>query len=151
MSLVGAALSYVGLKEDPRGSNRGPDIDQFTGGRAEPWCGHFVSFLFDAVGRPLPNYRKPSPTQHNDYASVTFMERVFSEHDWLVRTPEPGDVAFYPSRGRSDSGPGRHVDLVVAVDPMARTYDAVSGNWGDGVVLRKSVPYRMANAFGRRP
>lgn len=50
MKLVDIAKSYIGTNEEPRGSNRGPVVDQFTGGNALPWCAYFVSFVIRKAG-----------------------------------------------------------------------------------------------------
>jgi cell wall-associated NlpC family hydrolase len=148
--VIALALTQVGKAEVPRGSNGGPDIEPYTGGRREPYCAHFVAWLFRQCGKPLPDDIVPSPKQHNPLASVSHMERVFNDHDWIYREPAPGRVVFYKTRGKSDRGPGRHVGLVVstAVD----TFDTVEGNWSDKVVrrtVRRNDP--SISGFGERP
>lgn len=130
------AQQQVGLKESPRGSNRGPQIEKFTGGRAEPWCGHFVAWIFRTIGKPLPGDRVPSPGAggENPRAGVTATEQTLKDKGlWLPpsATPAPADIVFYATRGAGDSVPGRHVGLVVGVTPT--TIETVEGNWGDGV------------------
>lgn len=148
--LIRIAEAQVGFREDPRGSNRGAHVDLYTGGRAEPWCGHFVAWLFRVWGRPLPGDVPPSPTRANPLASVAHMERVFQEHQWSFREPAAGDVAFYRNRGLSDPGRGRHVGFVVKTTPTS--IETVEGNWGDAVV-RRTLPRADAriSGFGRPP
>lgn len=134
-AIIQIAKSQVGFKEDPKGSNRGVDIDKFTGRRAEPWCAHFVAWVFREADLPIPGDVIPNAKRANPLASVTHMERVFAEHGWAVREPAPGDVVFFKSRGQSDRGPGRHVGIVVGVD--LTHLDVIDGNWADRVCLRR--------------
>jgi hypothetical protein len=150
IDVVQIALSQVGFREDPKGSNRGVDVDKYTGARAEPWCAHFVAWVFREAGRPIPGDVVPNRKRANPLASVSHTERVFGEHGWLVREPAPGDVIFFKTRGRSDAGPGRHIGIVVGVD--LTHVDVVDGNWADRVSkrrVRRDDP-EIAN-YGRLP
>lgn len=144
------ALNEVGVTEEPKGSNRGERVDLYTGGRAEPYCAHFVAWCFRESKTPIPGDVPPNTKRANPLASVAHMERVFAEHGWLVKEPKVGDVVFYRNRGQSDPGRGRHVGLVLGVD---KDYiETVEANWSDAVVKRRllrSDP-RIAN-YGRRP
>lgn len=147
---IAIALNEIGVKEEPKGSNTGPRIDLYTGGRAEPYCAHFVSWCFREAGKDLPGDVPPTKKRANPLASVAHMERVFGEHGWLVREPQPGDVVFYANRGLSDRGPGRHVGLVISVDQKSIT--TVEANWSDAVVKRivSRLDPRIVQ-YGRRP
>lgn len=150
MNVVELALKQVGAAEVPKGSNRGPVVDQYTGGNAVPWCALFTSWLFRAVGRDLPGDYAPSPGKMSDYCSVSKTEDVFQNHGWYFMAPEAGDLVFYSDRGLSDAGPGRHIGLVVAVH--ADYIETVEGNWGQEVAHRKvkrSSPKIVG--YGRRP
>jgi cell wall-associated NlpC family hydrolase len=147
---VAIALSQVGVRESPKGSNRGPDVDKYTGGRAEPWCAHFVAWCFRETGKPIPGDTIPTPRRANQLASVTRTEAIFGQHDWLVSEPKVGDIVFFKTRGRSDRGPGRHIGIVSAVG--LTDFEVVDGNWGDAVTRRK-VKRGSADisGFGRMP
>lgn len=148
--VVSHAKSFLGVKEVPKGSNTGPVVDTFTGGRHEPWCAHFVAKVFRDCGRAIPGDVVPSKTRANPLASVSHLERVFKEHGWAFREPQVGDVVFYLTRGKSDAGPGRHTGIVVAV--TATHFETIEGNWGDGVAHRtvaRSDP--TVAGFGRLP
>jgi hypothetical protein len=149
--VVEVARRYVGAREVPKGSNRGPLIDDFTGGRAEPYCAHAVAFWHRVAGKPIPGDVIPTPLRANPLASVSFTLRVFSEHDWLVREPAVGDVVFFRERGQSDPGRGRHIGIVVDVsDPKRLTI--IDANWNDAVCERKiDRQSESILAFGRRP
>jgi len=139
--LIRAARHQVGFAEDPPRSNSGPHVDLYTGGRKEPWCGHFISWLFRVLGQPLPGDIAPSPKQHNPLASIAHMRRVFMEHEWYYREPKPGDVVFYRPT---------HAGIVVGV---SNTHiETVEGNWSDRVALREvSRKDPRIAGFGRPP
>jgi hypothetical protein len=151
-AVITLALAQVGLEEVPRGSNRGPDIDKFTGGNAVPYCALGICWLFRECGRAIPGDFVPTPGRMSPLCSVTHMERVFTEHDWMVMAPQPGDVVFYKDRGLSDRGPGRHVGLVVEVNDYGQTFRTVEFNWSQGVRSRwvKREDPKVVG-FGRRP
>jgi len=128
----GEFAQYV--QEEPLGSNSGPRVDFYTGGRAEPWCAHFIATAFRECGYPLPGDVKPSPKQHNPIAAVSEMERLckeakiwFPADDPKKHPLVPGDIMFLKMRQRSDRGPGRHVAIVDFVSgAYVQTFD---GNW----------------------
>ena len=147
---IAIALNEIGVKEEPKGSNRGPRIDLYTGRRAEPYCAHFVAWCFREAGTPLPGDTVPTPKRANPLASVAHLERVFGEHGWLTREPKSGDVIFYANRGLSDPGRGRHTGLVIEVDLQYVT--TIEANWSDAVVKRKVLRNdpRIVQ-YGRKP
>ena len=141
----------VGEKESPPKSNRGPEVDVYTGGRAEPWCALWVAYIFRVCGMALPGDVEPTPKRANPLASVTHMEARLKKAGWLLTShqkPKPGDIVFYKTREGSDPGTGRHVGLVTEV--FADGYASVEGNWGDCVAKRhvKFSDSRIAN-YGR--
>lgn len=127
-------------------------VDRYTGGRHEPWCAHFLAYLFRECGAPIPGDVVPSPTVANPLAGVSYMEWVFQEHGWCVMHPQPGDLAFFIGRGSSDPGKGRHVGLIETVDGTRIT--TIEANENDGVRReRYSLAFLMSltKSFGRRP
>lgn len=151
--LVALAREQVGNREVPKGSNRGPLVDQYTGRRAEPWCGHFVAWCFRSVDWTIPTDSEPSPSSANPLAGVAYMLGIFKSHDWLYMQPQVGDVVFYGSRGKSDVGPGMHCGIVIAVN--GDSIETVEGNWSDAVSHRHIPVYSNTNpkivGFGRLP
>lgn len=131
--IVTLAADKVGLKE-VGGPNCGPPVELFAGGRQEPWCAHFVCWLFDAVGRPLPGAIRPSQSQHNPLARVQTMWEHLVSQGWQVSAPAPGDIVVFKTRVGSDSGPGWHVGIVSAVD--GKRIQTIEGNSGDKVARR---------------
>lgn len=58
------ALSFVGVHEQPMGSNRGPFVDKFIRAGegaliAEPWCADFVTYCEKGAGVVLPKFYYP--------------------------------------------------------------------------------------------
>jgi cell wall-associated NlpC family hydrolase len=128
--LLKIARLQLGLKETT-GKNDGPEIQKFTGGRQEPWCAHFVAWCFREIGKPLPTDQVPSPTQHNPLASVLHMKKVFDKNKWVTDIPQPGDIVFFSTRGKSDAGVGRHVGIVEKIEKDH--FISIEGNLGNAV------------------
>jgi len=129
--VVRIALSQVGVKEQPRGSNKGPQVDRYTGGNAVPWCALFCLWVYREAKCPIPGDFSPSPGKMPPMCNVEHFERVFKEHDWHYMAPKEGDLVFFSHRGNSDRGPGRHIGIVVKVE--LDRIQIVDGNWGDSV------------------
>lgn len=146
---------HFGVVEVPKGSNRGPRVDVYTGGRAEPWCGHFVAWCYDLAGKTIPGYIKPSLTVASPLAGVQFLEDTFKKHGWWWPVgdpkrglPGPSDLIFLKSRNKSDPGRGRHVGIVETMD--AAYVVSIDGNWGDGVRrVRRLLSPKTISGFGR--
>lgn len=146
--IVALAQSYVGIRESHHKNDGAPSV-MFMGGRKEPWCAHFVTYIHRIAGAPIPGDVVPTPTRANPLASVQELLRVYREHEWLIADPAPGDLVFFGSRGSSDVGPGMHVGIVEHAGLQACSL--ISGNWGDSVARHKvtrSDPIVLA--YGRR-
>ena len=127
--LVQLAVDQVGIREI--GSNQGPPITKYAGGREEPWCAHFLAWLFRTCGAPLPGDIEPSVSQHNPIAKVSTMWGNLVRDGYQVGIPRPGDIVAWSNRLASDKGTGWHCGLVTAVEhDMGQSID---GNWRDGV------------------
>lgn len=151
MGVLEIAQAQLGVKEATKSNDGEPSV-RYMGGRKEPWCGHFVAWVYRQAGKPIPGDVVPTTKRANPLASVAFLERVFKEHEWYYREPKPGDLVFYKDRGQSDPGKGRHVGLVVLVDAQNRSFSTIEGNWGDCVAsrtLRFDDP--RVCGFGRMP
>lgn len=129
------AKLYVGVKEHPAGSNRGPHIDRWekwaNGLTGYPWCSAFACGMFrESTGLIIP-----APRQ----ASVGFLEQWASSVGDLLKPgthPRPGDLVCY--RFDSDNWPD-HIGFVDKV--LASEWDgsyfmgsirAVEGNTSAG-------------------
>lgn len=91
--LVGVAAlqegrHYLGVHEQPPGSNSGPFISTWLQSAGvpnhEPWCMAFVHAMFLKVGMAL-----------GGGASVGNFEAWARQHGDLVGRPQPGDIACY--------------------------------------------------------
>ena len=133
--IVGIACAELGVCE-AGGPNRGPPIERYAGGReGEPWCAHFVSWVYREAGYPLPGDVQPSILSRNPIALVARMELEASRAHRIVDHPMVGGVVLFTRRGASDAGPGRHCGIVEEVTPtMLRT---IEGNTGDAVRRRR--------------
>lgn len=89
------AHKYVGVKENPPGSNHGVLIDQWqrrtNGVTGYPWCAAFAWCMFDDVGKTL-HFEKPA------------LVEAWVNHFPHVTRPYKGDVVCYDwdSNGWSD-------------------------------------------------
>jgi hypothetical protein len=115
--LVDRAKQFVGVKEHPAGTNRGPYNAKLKGGiddwckRAAgvvgyPWCAAFACAMAEDCG-----YRIPEPRR----ASVGYLEAWASRVGKLVDRPLKGDLVCY--RFDSDNWPDHIgiIDKVLAV------------------------------------
>jgi len=140
------AMGEVGVRERPSGSNRGRCrqgetkgcVDAYTGGRAQPWCAHFVSWAFEQTGF--------SPFGHR--ASVNSLRNWGKSQGWYVEkaavergeySPLAGDIFTKPRY--EGAGPqrrlvGGHTGFVLRYDPAGGILETVEGNTGDRVQMR---------------
>jgi hypothetical protein len=85
------ALGYVGERERPKGSNRGPFVEEClrrTGlGGGHPWCMAFVFRCVEDAARDQ-GVKVPMPNT----ASCSALYRWAQQHGRLVAVPEPGDI-----------------------------------------------------------
>lgn len=101
------ALTFVGVKESPPGSNRGPLIDQWLRSAGQrvppgaPWCMAFVHAMYAHFGKTL-----------GGYASVGFFEAWARKEGDIVARPFRGDIVCYDWDG---AGWADHVGIVKRV------------------------------------
>lgn len=139
-AIVALARRQVGLRELPVGSNGGPEISKFTGGRDESWCAHFVAWVFRNAGHPLPNDVEPTPNRAVPLASVRFVTDMAKQMGRFLppgSKPRPGDVIFYSS----------HTGIVVGFDGSRDRVETVEGNFSDRVV-NTTVPRTSSTIKG---
>jgi hypothetical protein len=119
------ALSQVGVREQPPGSNRGPAVDQYNRAAGCPvgsyWCMAFVWWCHrDAAAR----LGVPNPLPRTGRCSTLY--RWAKREGHMARHPRPGDI-FLVRGGRTGHC---HTGLVVAV-PGERV-QTVEGNTDPG-------------------
>lgn len=107
---------------------------RYSGGRQEPWCAHFASWVFAQAGNPWPYYQAPSPTTPNPVAATTFAWTAFGQLGKLRATPRPGDLVFYRKNegGALSTTKTGHVGIVTSVD--GGSFVSVEGNLSDRVM-----------------
>jgi len=128
--IVTEAQAWVGVQENPPGSNSGPRINDWLTRvhmpRGNPWCAAFAwCMLDDALARlGLPNQLEPTASTH------WLIQRAKNAGAW---TDKPG-VGFI---GGIDKGAGRgHAIIVCEVDPDNQTLRTIEGNEGNKVTIR---------------
>lgn len=129
--LVERAKKFVGVKEHPAGSNRGPYIDGWcrraNGQVGYPWCAAFACAMSEDAG-----YRIPLPTR----ASVGFLAAWAEQVGKTVDRPLRGDLICY--RWDSDNWPDHIgiIDRVLAIRWRGRAFvglvRTVEGNTSAG-------------------
>jgi hypothetical protein len=138
---IASQLAAAGIVEVPRGSNRGPGVDVFTDGNAEPWCADFVSWVLRAAGRPFTGGASAGwRLAWTGAVRAWFVARA-AWRERLLADPRPGDVVWF------DRG---HVGIVERVEGTAlRT---IEGNAADAVTRRVYPHWRLdadIGGFGR--
>lgn len=118
------ARSKIGVREEPPGSRRGPEIDEWLracGLLAYPWCGAFVAAALRAGGLDSPREIVWTPTL---LAWARAGEHGFRLRTWDERAP--GDLVLF-----SFGAEGREVNHVGLLDfDRAHT---IEGNTTDGL------------------
>lgn len=116
--VVDTAARYVGVREEPDGSNRGPLIDRWQrvwGMQGEPWCGMFASAVYREAG--VTDVAHPSTWE---------ICRKAREHRWTSTTPVPGALVVWC---------GTHVEILVSqVSPGV--WRTIGGNTANQVAWR---------------
>jgi hypothetical protein len=113
-----SARKYLGVKENPKDSNRGVLIDRWNTEAGVPvgssWCMSFVHAMYLACGVKL-----------GGWASVGFFETWAAANGDLVKRPFKGDIVCYDWSG--DNWPD-HVGIVERVLAL-RWKDKVFAGW----------------------
>jgi len=128
------AITQIGVKETPAGSNRGPEVEKYLAaaglGGGYPWCQAFVNWCYQEVGYDL---------KHSNEASVGFFEAYARDRGMIAYPPARGDLVCY--RFDADNWPD-HVGFVERVD--GSTIETVEGNTAvrndanGGMVMRRT-------------
>jgi len=87
--IVEMAQKEIGIQENPPGSNK-QKYGEWFGINGQPWCGMFVSYIYDKSGYLL-NLRDFLLGFCN--CQRAYLE--FMKNKEIVTEPEPGDIVFY--------------------------------------------------------
>jgi len=140
LRVLDRATRYLGVSEDPPGSNRGPDIERWqrwaNGLTGYPWCAAFLcAMVREACGLIVPTPKR---------ASVGFLEAWAEEVGSLLKPgtrPRRGDWICY--RWDSDDWPD-HIGAVLRVVGIRKwrggyfvgTVRTIEGNVDDAVRVK---------------
>lgn len=128
-ALIAHAQSYIGVCEDPVGSNRSPDIDAWNAEFGSPlgsyWCGNFVGHCAAHIGEVVP----PLSGSCDEWVYWAKQNGLWS------LTPAPGAKIIYTNGKLIKTGryAGQlnavHIGIVVRVKPLLQT---IEGNTTTG-------------------
>lgn len=118
------AISQIGVQEEPKGSNRGPQVDKYIKSVGldpkgkHAWCAAFVYWCFqqaaERMGRQNPLHKTGS----------VLMQWKMRKDKFRVLTPQPGDI------GVMDYGKGVGHMFIVEKAHLETT-ENVEGNTND--------------------
>lgn len=140
-----SALSYVGQREEPLGSNRGAFVDECNRLAGVPlgsfWCMSFVHRCVKEAAEDI-NVAIPMPRT----ASCSFLYRWARQHNRLTSRPEVGDI-FLCIGGEN----GHYHTGFVATKPKSEKFQTVEGNSNDdgsanGIAVVHRIPGRRLSS-----
>lgn len=87
--IVSEAMSHIGYKEYPAGTNK-TKFGEWFGLNGMAWCGIFVSYCYSKAGFQLPNigFKK-------GFAGCQTAFAFFKEKGWIVTDPQSGDIVLF--------------------------------------------------------
>lgn len=142
------AVSQLGVKESPAGSNDGPMIHKYeavTGMFRQAWCASFIQWCFLQAGFPQPLFNRSAyvPTIVNEARKL----------GWIVDRPAPGDLVCYDWE---KDGLADHIGFIEVVnrDGSFRTVEgntAIGNDSNGGEVMRRFRYPSQVKAFVRVP
>jgi hypothetical protein len=143
LKALAQARRFVGLAEQPPGSNRTP-FGRWFGADGEPWCAIFLSYCFNVgAGIVLCGGTGGAGVTANGCAYVPTLQRWLRDTDQWVEEPAPGDIAIF----NWDGGPPDHAGIVERV-LAAERFASIEGN-SSGRVARREHAVADAVGFGR--
>lgn len=131
-AIVSIAQSFVGKLNESDGSYL-----QVTGGRAEPWCADFVTYVVtkacEQTGKSLNGFGSPAVRtlaawgqSNNCYIDVVGSS---NRAQTIVNNVQPGDVMIQQSNGASHTG-------IVTKVYADGSFDTIEGNTSDQCLAR---------------
>ena len=144
IDVIGLAVSTLGYKESPPGSNKSK-YGAWYGADRQPWCASWVSWVFYHAGLPLP------ATTPKGFAYCPYGVHWFKEKGQFFNQPQVGDVVFFDWQ---KDGVSDHVGIVEKVnkDGSITTLEgntSSSNNSNGGEVQRRHRPLNVVQGFGR--
>lgn len=125
-------LNCVGVKEKPKGSNRGDSVDKWSRKDFKykypvPWCAIFGSVKSKQGQVVSP---KVWSARAKDFAVVGYRYQL-SDVIYKNYIPKPGDYRTKTRKG------GGHIDIIVSWDTLKQEGYVIGGNVSDAVSIRK--------------
>lgn len=131
--VIHEALSLVGIREVPSGSNNGPAVHKIqsaTGAYNAPWCTSTVQYIWKQAGIGV---------WANKTAGAYYLESYARAQKRIIPHAVAGcSVVYHIGEG--------HAGTVVKVYRDG-SFDAVEGNWGDAVVRIHRNPRTIPCVF----
>jgi hypothetical protein len=135
-------IDNLGVKEMPKGSNRGVEIDKWErrfGLLGEPWCAMFTSIASDKGRVRVPKIWSARALSFYDKRYAVGLKQVQLGH----YKPKPGDYLVF------DYGGGfGHVDIVDDYDAETDTWTLIGGNRDDAVRAVKMTTNQIRSKGG---
>lgn len=127
--IIDIALKEVGYKEYPDNSNK-TKYGKWFGIDGVPWCGIFVSWVYDKAGIPLNKIQF-----EKGFAGCQFALEYFKRNGLTTSKPVPGDLVFYDW---NNDNRVEHVGLFQCWTKLAdgrtssTSFSAIEGNTANG-------------------
>lgn len=132
-AVVREAMRLVGIREQPMGSNSGPQVHMIqtsTGAFGAPWCVSTIQYVWQ---------KTLGSTWANDTAGAYYLADYAQQHGAVIPHPVAGCAVVY------HLGDG-HAGTVVMANHNG-TFWAVEGNWGNEVVHILRDPHQIPCTF----
>ncbi len=156
--VVSVAASQIGVMEEPRGSNRGPEVDEYIrasglnpGNGSFPWCICFIQWVFLEAAKVLGD-ESPLPRTAGVHALWQMRNRGTAR---ILTPPEAQPAAIKPGMVfLFDTGGGKgHAGIVQKVQgDRIVTIEGNTNNGGSrdgyGVFRRSTRKVRMSGLLG---
>lgn len=141
------AITQIGVKESPRGSNRCKYTQWY--GFSGPWCAMFVSWCYDSSGSK--SFEKGTRAAYVPWLVQTARQGAYGFA--VVSNPEPGDLVCFDW---NHDGVSDHVGLFEKwTNRSAGTFKAIEGNTSvgndsnGGEVMRRDRSRSLVQCFIR--
>jgi hypothetical protein len=117
--IIEIAKGEIGVTEFPANTNK-TKYGKFFGLDGQPWCGMFVSWVYDQAKVRMPKIGFSKPGFAGCQSAVAF----FKAKGWITDTPVVGDLVFFDwnADGRYD-----HVGLYCE-NLTGREFSSIEGN-----------------------
>lgn len=153
-SVLMSALADLGAREEPAGSNHGPQIEHLVRGIGDYWWSGLTNPDYCAAavsqwirrGLGLPDWdrrrRKPFAPEVAGHPFGRWLVGCGQFADWArehgatLEVPTPGAVWIigYMKDGRQV---WQHTGFVADYEPGAASFRTIEGNWNGGVISRE--------------